>query len=1609
MPDPLPRLLSALRTAVPELDGTALAEALWLAAHRAAGPDGAAPRPVRDAAGPAHDGPERTAPEPPAPSSRDDRPAAPAAPQPPPAADATTATRPLHERLPGSATPVPGRAVAAPHTGGLPRALELTRALRPWKRRWPEGRGRTLDIDATVDGYARSGELLPVLKAAPERWFDLVLVVDRSPGMRVWAETVTEFTTVLDRLGAFRTLQVTDLTFDAAGEPRAPGPLRAADGRRLVVVISDCMAGAWRRPEVWHLLRQWAGAQPTALLNPLPTKLWRHGGLNLPTTRFTPAAPGTHRSRVPVEPPLLAPGSETAGADGDWLPVPVLSLTPHSLGRWSDTLMRGDPAGCTAVLVPPTGRTAPGPARPTAAPLPPAELTRRFLRTASPRAARLTVLCAPFDRLSLRLLHLVRARFVPDATVADVAEAVTSGVFAVTEERGGTVELALPPEAREVLREHLPAHEVWALHQALDDHIASRGTGRTRLPSVAYDGRGPQALAAEKEAFARASRRTLELLGLAEPEAEPADGADAAGAGVAGADAAGAGVADLPPAPEPYVGHGDLLESVAQAIAEDRRRLVRITVEQTIAGAGRTAFALTLAHRVRAQFPDGVFFVPFRASGRRPVPWGTALLGLLADLGGDPDTVTRDDPPECLAAVAAALRGRRVLLVLDQAENEEYVGMLAARLPEGCAVFVTARGRPTVDLPDQLVVELPPLEGEDASRLLRAAGARTGEPVRRGLWWPLSLRILGSAMGSPDLDVAAEAVLFIAHQTVSAERPGHPAGVRRPQADPAAAVRRWLESFDGGRALTLFRLAEVTEGEFTFEEARAVLPGDASVTSQELEALVRQGLLEHARRGRYVLPSVVYDEVVRLAAYDERRKIARARIGAFHRQAAAALYRERHPDSALPDILGVEPVPAADPDAWVANALEHPALDADTLLLLRDLGASLLHRNRFAGAAIRLARVGGARLTGTAARALLALVHARQLAGEPEGAWRLLHQVSADVLEADERIHGLAALLHAQLALAVRPDMAREAVDWAKDAVERFDGTASAEYREALQCLEQALAATGAHRERLEVQRKLLLALPEQCTVDAARLHLRTADAMLRLGRPEDARTSIDRALTLLDTTDDPATREAARELLSSLRAPRDRIVIAVRAATPVALLAPAVAALIADLDYVGSAGFESHAFGDELVLLVDGSVPIARLVQALAERLPLRLERAAVRLAVHRGPVVAEAAGDVGVEYTRMMLRSAEFDKVRANYPDDVVLCVSPEAFAGLSDEAYGGELAESYLPREVHSASGEVVCVILTPLVDLSAYDADILGLARVFNNLDPGGGTLSGILRDALDTVLDPRATGRFDPAELDDRERARVVGEIEQALEASVFPFRSRPTDGPTGGPTGGLIWERPQGAVPFTVSVSLEGRRRPTAAARPDGTMSLFLHAEDARARWSAWLVRGRNEAGAPGAVAWLHRDAPFPENVLLTLTAWTREAVLSQPDDVGRVAELFRRVRFRTVPGTALRPLIHDRRRRHQVLDPVVRLAGAALREDGVLLLAGNARGRAMAETLRLPVPDAGSYVSAALTRRRSEHGARPSVVVDGAAWVVARAEDATTPLPPGFPGLRMR
>ncbi|MFI5646294.1 SAV_2336 N-terminal domain-related protein [Kitasatospora sp. NPDC051705] len=531
MREDVARLVAALSRALPpDTDATTVADLLWLAAAEGRGADDRAGEPAsgpspRDAAqvSPGHD--PGTGPGLPAPQGRPDD-----------VADDTGV--PLYEDLP--AGPAPGRSIQVAAGRALPRSLELARALRPFKRRYPRGARRALDIDATLREYTRGGELAPVFGPVPEAWFDVVILVDTHPTMDVWRDTVDELDTLLAGIGAFRGVRRLRLSVD--GEPtitdgrgRAVGRGRvtAPGGRRLLVVLSDCTAPGWREPAVWQLLRTWGSTTPVVLLNPLPGRLWSRTALDLPAVRVRQDGPAARNTDLRYELPLMtsalfgpgplgaAPsGAAPSGTDPGWTPLPTLALTPHSLRRWADAVMRGAPAGHDAVLVPASGVlrspfAAHAPRRPDDTPN-----VAAFLHTASPAAKRLACLSSPFSSLSLPLLQLIRQEAVPDATVGDLAELLTSGLVDTRTVADGPTVLTFRAAARAALAPLLTRHDAWTVHAALTRHVAARrpraGNG---LAAVAVA--DTASLPPELRPFATASAELLALLDGSRPRHAP--------------------------------------------------------------------------------------------------------------------------------------------------------------------------------------------------------------------------------------------------------------------------------------------------------------------------------------------------------------------------------------------------------------------------------------------------------------------------------------------------------------------------------------------------------------------------------------------------------------------------------------------------------------------------------------------------------------------------------------------------------------------------------------------------------------------------------------------------------------------------------------------------------------------------------------------------------------------------------------------------------------------------------------------------------------------------------------------------------------------------------
>ena len=86
--------------------------------------------------------------------------------------------------VPGSR--IRGHPVGVPDIPGLHRRREIQRALRPLRRYGPSLRRHVIDEDSTATFIANTGIWIPVMRPAPERWFDVVLAVDSSSSMDLW-------------------------------------------------------------------------------------------------------------------------------------------------------------------------------------------------------------------------------------------------------------------------------------------------------------------------------------------------------------------------------------------------------------------------------------------------------------------------------------------------------------------------------------------------------------------------------------------------------------------------------------------------------------------------------------------------------------------------------------------------------------------------------------------------------------------------------------------------------------------------------------------------------------------------------------------------------------------------------------------------------------------------------------------------------------------------------------------------------------------------------------------------------------------------------------------------------------------------------------------------------------------------------------------------------------------------------------------------------------------------------------------------------------------------------------------------------------------------------
>ncbi|SCK29193.1 DNA-binding transcriptional activator of the SARP family [Streptomyces sp. WMMB 714] len=281
------------------------------------------------------------------------------------------------------------------------------------------------------------------------------------------------------------------------------------------------------------------------------------------------------------------------------------------------------------------------------------------------------------------------------------------------------------------------------------------------------------------------------------------------------------------------------------------------------AGAGKTALAVQLAYETAEHFPDGRVLLRLRDAGGGSVDPARALSTLLRRLrlapGGDDRAHAASDhaPGEPTSAdgeleelsdrVRACLRGRRMLLVLDDAVSQAQVRAVLSAAPE-TAVVVTSREAPAgVEGVRHLPLDV--LAPPDAERLLAAAGgprtardpAAVTEIAELCGYLPLALRVAAAVLAArPHWTPAALAV------RLRDERRRLPA-LTLGDLDVRSSLLTAHQDATPGQQRAFRLLALAPRPHFAPWSAAALLGTGVADAEHEAEELVRRHLLE-ARR-----------------------------------------------------------------------------------------------------------------------------------------------------------------------------------------------------------------------------------------------------------------------------------------------------------------------------------------------------------------------------------------------------------------------------------------------------------------------------------------------------------------------------------------------------------------------------------------------------------------------------------------------------------------------------------------------------------------------------------------------------------------------------------------
>jgi formylglycine-generating enzyme required for sulfatase activity len=303
----------------------------------------------------------------------------------------------------------------------------------------PVGIPTILDEQATADRIADTGVWQPVLQPKQELWLEVALIFDQSPSMCLWGRFWQDLRQLLCRYGQFRDVRLWELQYQTPGTVNLcsrsgtchnPRELLTGDRRRLIVIVSDCVASPWHDGRMRDLIEIWAETLPTVLFQVFPEQLWHRTAL---------------ARAIAVELQGQQPGLPSNGLipttrsywDQERLQhiqavvpiVPIVTIEPDSLSDLARVVAGNRQARISGIAWGASIAT-----RSSTQSLVSQKRDRvdTFLLTASPTARELAALLAAAPVITLPIVRLIQQAMLPESNSAHVAEVFMSGLLKVS-------------------------------------------------------------------------------------------------------------------------------------------------------------------------------------------------------------------------------------------------------------------------------------------------------------------------------------------------------------------------------------------------------------------------------------------------------------------------------------------------------------------------------------------------------------------------------------------------------------------------------------------------------------------------------------------------------------------------------------------------------------------------------------------------------------------------------------------------------------------------------------------------------------------------------------------------------------------------------------------------------------------------------------------------------------------------------------------------------------------------------------------------------------------------------------------------------------------------